>query len=116
MTKDYNSIYGEHIQQFIAMKRKLGFKFVKDAKLLRSIDVLATESGQIAPGITKEFADLWIKKSLNESSRNHYQRAICLVWESCLIYPNYRRRPKLHSFRTFIPLWKSTHYLKRLIS
>jgi integrase/recombinase XerD len=86
MTKDYNSIYGEHIQQFIAMKRKLGFKFVKDAKLLRSIDVLATESGQIAPGITKEFADLWIKKSLNESSRNHYQRAICLNHFSTFLF------------------------------
>jgi len=78
MTKDYNSVYGAHIQQFIAMKRKLGFKFIKDAKLLFSIDVLAIETDQIAEGITKEFADLWIKKTINESSRNHYQRAICL--------------------------------------
>ena len=78
MTKDYNSVYSDHIRQFITMKRKLGFKFVKDAKLLFSIDVLATESGQITQGITKDFADLWIKKTLNESSRNHYQRAICL--------------------------------------
>jgi integrase len=78
MTKDYNSVYSDHIQQFITMKRKLGFKFVKDAKLLFSIDVLATESGQITQGITKDFADLWIKKTFNESSRNHYQRAICL--------------------------------------
>jgi integrase/recombinase XerD len=78
MTENYRSIYGSHIQQFIAMKRKLGFKFVRDAKLLFAIDAFATETNQISEGITKEFAELWVKKTANESSRNHYSRSIGL--------------------------------------
>jgi integrase/recombinase XerD len=72
MTKNYSSVYGSHMQQFIAMKRKLGFKFVRDAKLLFSIDFFATETNQISEGITKEFADLWVKKS-----PKHFSSFLC---------------------------------------
>jgi len=79
MTPRFNSVYGLHIQQFIELKRKLGFKFVGNVKLLLAIDTMATNSGQISPGITKEFADQWVQKRLHEGARNQYKRTTCLA-------------------------------------
>jgi integrase/recombinase XerD len=79
MVSHFNSVYGLHMQQFIELKRKLGFKFEKNAKLLLAIDIMAIHSQQLSPGITKDFADQWVKKRLHENPRNQYSRATCLA-------------------------------------
>jgi hypothetical protein len=79
MVPHFNSVYGLHMQQFIELKRKLGFKFVANVKLLLAIDAMALNSGQTSPGITKEFADQWVQKRPHESARNQYSRTTCVA-------------------------------------
>ncbi|MFM9402753.1 tyrosine-type recombinase/integrase [Myroides odoratimimus] len=79
MDKNYQSIYGSYIEQFIQFKRKLGFKYITEAFFLSKIDILAFETKQSSIGITKGLADLWSEKRLNESDRYHYQRILVLA-------------------------------------
>lgn len=79
MDKNYHSIYGLHIKQFIQLKRKLGFKYITEAFTLSKIDALALEIDQSSVGITKEFADIWAEKRPNESEGYRYHRILVLV-------------------------------------
>ena len=74
MHKQYNSIYGCHLKQFIEMKRKLGFKFTTSAIVLSLFDRVAEKSKEIGPGISKEFTERWSTKRFNESDRYRYER------------------------------------------
>jgi len=79
MIKNYKSIYGMHIKQFIEMKRVLGFKYQTGAIILNQIDTLASERMEISSGITKEFAGVWGEKKPNESDSYQYTRISFLV-------------------------------------
>lgn len=68
------SIYGLHIQQFIELKRALGFKFKTGAVILAQIDRLAEERAETSIGITNEFAEKWGTKRSNESDIYRYTR------------------------------------------
>ena len=74
MDKGYHSIYGLHIKQFIALKRKLGFKFGSGAFYLAKIDLFAQERSETSLGITKDFADKWSEKKADETDVNRYYR------------------------------------------
>jgi len=79
MDKNYHSIYGLHIKQFIQLKRKLGFKYSTGAFTLSKIDALALKTDQSSIGITKGFAELWSEKRPNESEAYRYQRILVLA-------------------------------------
>lgn len=79
MDKNYHSIYGLHIKQFIQLKRKLGFKYITEAFTLSKIDAFALNINQTSTGITREFAELWSEKRLNESKGYRYHRILMLV-------------------------------------
>ena len=74
MRKQCNSIYAKHIEQYIEMKRKLGFKFITPAVILLNFDRLAEKSGITSEGITRELAEKWCKRKPNESSLYWYTR------------------------------------------
>jgi len=74
MNKKFNSIYGSHIEEFIAMKRVLGFKYETGSSILLFVDAFAVKRGETSAGITKEFVEEWSKKRLNESDRYRYVR------------------------------------------
>ncbi|NQU53617.1 MAG: tyrosine-type recombinase/integrase [Bacteroidetes bacterium] len=74
MDKNYNSVYGSYIKQFIEMKRALGFKYSTDAIILCQIDRFAEQSEETSIGITKKFATSWGKKRLHESDIYRYGR------------------------------------------
>lgn len=75
MRKQCNSIYAKHIEQYIEMKRKLGFKFTTPAFILSHFDRLAEKSEVTSEGITRELAEKWCKRKPNESSLYWYTRA-----------------------------------------
>lgn len=79
MDRNYHSIYGLYIKQFIQLKRKLGFKYVTEAFTLSKIDDLALKTNQSSVGITREFADIWAEKRLNESDGYRYHRIFVLA-------------------------------------
>lgn len=74
MNRHYNSIYGLHIKQYVAMKMKLGFKYRSASILLFQIDQYAKRSGETSPGITKEFAVQFAEKAPSESESHRYKR------------------------------------------
>lgn len=74
MPKQCRSIYASHIEQHINMKRKLGFKFRTATIILSSFDQLSIKIGVTSKGITRELAEKWCKRRLNESSIYWYTR------------------------------------------
>lgn len=74
MRNQFGSIYAKHIEQFIEMKRKLGFKFVAPAVVLLHFDRLAEKMGSTSKGITRELTEQWSKKRPNESTLYRYTR------------------------------------------
>lgn len=118
MDKNYQSIYGSYIEQFIQFKRKLGFKFITEAFILSKIDILALQTNQSSIGITKGLAELWSEKRLNESDGYHYQRILVLAQFSSYMndlglvsyIPKRPRFPK----STFVPYIFSTEEIDNL--
>lgn len=73
-SKYYYSIYGPYIEQYLDGQRSLGFKPRQRNSILVLFDRLALERDEEVVGISKELADEWGKKSLNESEINRYKR------------------------------------------
>lgn len=79
MNKKCKSIYGSHLDQYVEMKRTLGFKFITEATILYQIDQLAEKTKESSSGITREFADKWCKKRSYESDFYRYTRVRLLA-------------------------------------
>ena len=74
MDKDYNSVYGLHIKQFIVTKRALGFKYTTGALILNQVDQFAEQREEASSGITTEIAMIWGGERLHESDVYRYDR------------------------------------------
>lgn len=74
MRRQYNSIYGLHIKQFIDLKLKLGFTYRTYSVIFAQLDRFAEGSREISSGITKEFAGKWFERLPNESEFYRYAR------------------------------------------
>lgn len=107
MNRNYNSIYGLHIKQFVDMKIKLGFKYRTSSGILSQMDKLAEGNKEISPGITKEFAEKWSERLPNESEFYRYARVRLLAQFSSYLCDLGIQSfiPKLlaHPKSTFIP-------------
>ena len=58
MSKHFYSIYGPSINQFLLLKRSLGFKYQAGEYELGKLDKIALDRDESSIGITKEFADV----------------------------------------------------------
>ena len=107
MNRQYESVYGGHIKQYIGFKRKLGFKFNTGIVVLSQLDALASERGETSPGITKAFTGTWSQKRPNESDMNRYDRIRHLAQFSSYLcdlgIPSYIPRLPRHPNSTFTP-------------
>jgi integrase len=74
----FGGIYAPYIQQFIDLKRGLGFKYVLQEGILLRFDKFTIERGETEVGISKELADKWCERWNNESDSYRYNRCICL--------------------------------------
>lgn len=79
MPNIYNSIYGQYIVDFIAMKKSLGFKYETERSALRQFDKLCTQRKETEVGVTRELWETWIKLRPNESSSYRYHRGAVMV-------------------------------------
>lgn len=86
MNNNYKSVYGLHIQQFIDLKKALGVKYIFGTLMLSQIDGLANKSNEISSGLTKEFAEQWCQKKLNETDIYRYSRIRILVQFSLYLF------------------------------
>ena len=107
MDKNYFSIYGSHIKQFIEMKRAFGYKYSKGAFILYKIDQFAEQREETSKGITKKFAMSWGKKRLHESDIYRYDRIRILAHFSSYLLDleiqSYIPKLPPHPKNTFIP-------------
>src|SRR5665648_99988 len=74
MYRFYYSVYGPYIEQYLDIQRTLGFKPKERNSILVAFDRLAQERDEVVIGISKEFANEWGKKTMNESEINRYKR------------------------------------------
>ena len=100
LSKYYYSVYGPYIEQYIDVQKSLGYKPRQRNSILVLFDRLALERDEEVVGISKELADEWGRKGLNESEINRYKRIQGLrLFASFLCkigYPSYiAQLPKL---------------------
>jgi integrase len=79
MNRRYQSIYAEHIGQFIAIKKSLGFKYNTEGVILSLFDQLCYRRKESKVGISKQLWEAWILINPNESSSYRYHRAVCVA-------------------------------------
>lgn len=68
------SIYAPYIKQYLELKRSLGFTLRDVEYIFYQFDRLTITRGEKLIGITKEFSDVWCKKSQNETDGTRYAR------------------------------------------
>jgi integrase len=104
---DYISIYGFHMNQFVKMKRFLGYKYVSQSKKLLVIDKAAFKRGETSVGISKEFAEELRMKRPNESYINTYDRVCLLIQFSSFLsdlgIPSYIPKLPPYPQQNFVP-------------
>lgn len=71
-------IYAPYINDFIELKRALGFKYISEEYIFLSFDRFTIEQGETRVGISKELSDKWCKRRNNESNSYQYHRCVCI--------------------------------------
>lgn len=79
MDRRCQSIYAEHIGQFIAIKKSLGFKYNTEGVILSLFDQFCYRRRESKVGISKQLWEAWLLINPNESSSYRYHRAVCVA-------------------------------------
>ena len=111
MLEQYSSVYARHIEQFIEMKRKLGFKFKTPAIILRHFDGLAEKTGVASKGIIRELAENWWKRRSNESHLYWYTRV-----QVVSMFSSFLRDLGIESFVFKLPPFPSNNFIPYIYS
>jgi integrase/recombinase XerD len=109
MKRDFNSVYASHLNAFIDLKIKLGFKFETEAIVLSQIDTLAEKCNETSLGFTKEFSEKWCKRRLNESELYRYARIRMLATFSL-----YLRDIGIPSFVPRLPRYPKSQFIPHI--
>ena len=73
----YKSVYAPYINDLIAFKRALGFKYNEEANIYRRFDTFIREEGVEQIGITRELYEKWRDRIPEESDNYKYARCVC---------------------------------------
>lgn len=72
--KSFWSSFAPHINEFISLKRSLGYKYEEEERILFTFDRFVLDHDYNTSGLTKEITDKWAEKRYNESDLTHYAR------------------------------------------
>lgn len=78
MRTKYYGVYAPYIEQLIALKKQLGFKYENEEYLFSVFDKYTVSQGEKVVGITKTLAELWCLPNANESDSYRQQKIRCL--------------------------------------
>ncbi len=78
MSRKFSGVYAPYIEQYIDVRRELGFKCELEEDIFFLFDRFTIERGETNVGITKELADNWNIKPPNESDSYRYRRALTI--------------------------------------
>lgn len=91
--KRYHGVYAPFIEQYIAFKQNLGYKFIDAEYTYAMFDRFTVAQGCTTIGITRELADKWAEKRPNETDSTHYRRVMYLIQLASFLnesgYPSY---------------------------
>lgn len=73
-SKGFWSTMAPHINEFIALKRSLGYKYREQERCLRNFDRFVLDQGYAGRGLTKEIADKWAENSHNAALLTMYSK------------------------------------------
>jgi len=74
MHRNFYSVFGPYMDQYIDLKRNLGYKYHDVGSAFATYDRLAFEKNVTEITVTKEFTDEWCMKKPNESDKTRYNR------------------------------------------
>ena len=98
----FQGIYAPHIEEYLNLKRNLGFKLRDAEYVFAMFDRLTVERSEKSIGITKELSDVWCKKRPNEADGTKYDRVSKLSLFARFLcdmgFPSYI--PKIPRFKT----------------
>ena len=118
MNKDFESIYAEHLCEYIHMKQQLGYSYQTAGVILSQLDRLAAERQESSAGITQPLAQAWGQKRTHESESYHYARIRYLIQFSSFLVDlginSYIPRPPRCPSLTFTPYIYSSCQIKEL--
>ena len=75
-SKSFWSVFAPHINEFIGLKKSLGYKYEKEERILYAFDQFIQDQGHTSPGLTKEISDQWADRRHNEAELTIYGKVI----------------------------------------
>lgn len=78
MQTKYYGIYAPYIEQLVALKKQLGFKYKNEEYFLSLFDKVTVSRGEVKVGITKDLAEQWCMADMNESDGYRHKKAVCI--------------------------------------
>ncbi len=73
-SKSFWSVFAPYINDFIGLKRSLGYKYKEEERLLYRFDRFILDQGHTCIGLTKEISDKWACKRNIESELTMYSK------------------------------------------
>ncbi len=73
-SKSFWSIYAPYINDFISLKRSLGYKYKEEERLLYRFDQFILDQGHTSVVLTKELSDKWADGHHNEAELTIYSK------------------------------------------
>jgi integrase len=117
---EYESVFTPLIQQYIAFKRGMGYKFVEAESIFSRFDRFAAEVGVDEIRVTKKLADEWAAKRPTESDSTCYKRVLYLIQFTQFLndtgYPSYVPRLPASYKSTFTPYVFSKDEITRIFA
>lgn len=102
-TIHFTGIFKEGIESFVELKRKCGYRYITEEKILQLFDRLTIERNEHDDFISKELAREWSKQRPNESDAYRYKRCITLNQ-----FANYLSQQDKESAMSYAPKPKKT--------
>ena len=119
VTIHFTGIYKEQIESFIDLKRKCGFKYNTEEKIMSLFDRITVERNEQDVVISKDLAREWSKLRPNESDAYRYKR--CITLNQFAAYLSQQDHESARSYapkpqKTFIPHIYSQDEIGRILS
>jgi len=70
--KSFWSVFAPHINDFIDLKRSLGYKYQEEERILYTFDQFILDQDHTIPGLTKEISDKWVNRRYNGADLTIY--------------------------------------------
>jgi len=73
-SKSFWSVFAPHINDFISLKRSLGYKYIEEERTLYRFDRFILDQGYTILGLTKEISGKWADRRHNEAELTIYSK------------------------------------------